>query len=151
MRISARLLSHLLSLAFLSGCGEHWYSFDNAEIKLSGPAHISVRVSTTPEAWPEDLYDDAVRATFTGEGRLFSADPRREILQVSESDVNILDAWEDCPLDEDCVKVFSFDVVCHGPCAGNFQVDAFMATSPFPEPDRGGSLDIEILEPSDCF
>lgn len=140
-----RHLSWTIALILLPSCSEHWYASDEDEVQLSGPGRVLVRVTTTPEAWPEDLYGDAVRATFLGDGVLSAVDAEGEVNELSDQSVNLLDAWDGCARDEVCVEVFAFDLECHGGCRGTFQVDAFLSTFPFPEPDRGGTLDVEVL------
>ena len=138
----------IVLLALIPGCGEDWYAWDELEAPFTGPGEVTVRVTTTPEAWPDRLYDDAVRGSFDA-GDVTLVDPDHEILQGGRHWVNVLDAWEECRPGTRCEATFHFAIDCDEDCEGTFFVDAFLATNLVPEPDRGGSVTLELIEEED--
>ena len=140
MRVQLALL-----LVLVSGCGEDWYASDELEMPFVGPGVVAVRVTTTPEAWPDRLYSNAVRASFDG-CDITLVDPNHEILQGGRHWVNVLDAWDACEPGTFCEATFEFAVDCEQACEGTFFVDAYLSTQHVPEPDRGGSVTLEWVE-----
>ena len=162
------------AIALTTGCEqgppgflpEHWFVQDFAELPLAveGRAHVDATVFTSPEAWPERMYSNALRVgmegvelSFLGEvvdGELV-VEPDRELNIYSFDGVGVLDAWRDCTPDEACERTFRFEVVCpEGPggsegeecvCEGVFDGDAFISTKGLkPERDRGGFLELHF-------
>lgn len=153
-------------LAGLSGCAEHWYAYDAIEMAFRAPGQIGVRATITPEAWPDNLYEDTVRVTFRA-GSMLADDvsvnaveadayERAAVTLLRDPDaelkggvdwVNVMHPWEDCDHAEVCVRELWYAVDCETACDGFLEADAFTATHPWPEPDRGGSLTLEFIEP----
>lgn len=135
------------SVLVLAACGEQWVAADDLEQEFAGPGEFGLRVTTQPEAWPKELYGDAVRATFHGDGTLRSLDEDRELLEVSPKDVNVLDAWDGCPRDAECVVELGFAVDCEAGCEGRVTADAFLSEKGMGgDTDFGGALQLEWIE-----
>lgn len=139
----------VLGIAVLAGCGEHWHAYDEVATPFRGPGVVGVRVTTTPEAWPESLYSNAVRFAFYGAGPIRLVDEaEHDVMQGGDDWVNVLDAWRGCDRDAVCERELWVDVGCYDDaCVGELGVDAFLSTSPLPEPDRGGELRLELILP----
>lgn len=130
-----------------AGC-ENWYTWEDVTTPFVGPGTIGVRVTTTPEAWPHDLYGHAVHAAFYDVGPVTVIDGEDlDLLQVSDDAVHVLDAWRGCDRRTTCVRELFYDVGCFDGdrCEGEFRVDAFFSTHPVPEPDQGGSITLELI------
>ena len=140
-----------LALGVMVGCAEHWVASDAVGVAFRGPGEIGVRVTTTPEAWPDERYGDAVRAAFYGSGPVRLVDVSdHEILQGDDDWVNVLDAWRGCDPGEVCVRELWFDVGCYSEaCEGEFEVDAFFSTYPLPEPRVEDGITLTLLAPED--
>ncbi|MBT3224661.1 MAG: hypothetical protein HN348_36810 [Proteobacteria bacterium] len=142
---------------FSTGCAEHWYADDDEELCLVVPETgivVQARVHTTPAAFPNDRYDEALRLTFEGAAaELKLEDPGYDELRLGPASLNVLDAWDDCDLETCCEKVFTFRLTCtdtQANCAepGLLTADAFLATyGVVPEEHRGGYLDLELVVP----
>ncbi len=138
-------------LVALAGCAEQWVAADTLEEPFTGPGEFGIRVTTEPEAWPDEVVDDAVRARFDGPGTLSSLEDEREILETSSTEVNVLDAFDDCPRDEVCVRELWFSVACEEPCDGEVTADAFLAAKGLLDGGDtawGGPLTLEWVAPS---
>lgn len=137
----------VVALTLLTGCGEQWYAWDEIEVPFSGPGTVTLRVTTTPEAFPERLTDAAVRG-LVDVGRLRLLDPGHDTLQEDPRWLNVLDAWDDCAPGALCVETLHFAIDCREECEGTLLFDAFLATNLLPEPDRGGRLTLELMADS---
>jgi len=134
---------------FLGGCGEHWYSYDEAEldVDVAPVLQVDAHVSTPPGAWPQELYGDALRLTFAGEHVAFVGSveegevtaSRWEIDDHWGDNVNVLDAWKGCDRAEDCERTFRFELTCLDgeACSGVVSADAFLSIDVRP-PQVGG-------------
>jgi hypothetical protein len=160
-----KLSSLLVGLAALTGCApaEHWFSLDDNTLDVDTQfALVDATVTTTPEAFPRDLYGQALRlrmddaeVAFLGEvvnGVVL--DEARDIDDHWGDNVNVLDAWSDCPPDEVCERTFRFEISRVGDLTdpGLVEADAFLSTFGLkPERFRGGSLvlDLELVEELD--
>ncbi|NCG19225.1 MAG: hypothetical protein GWP91_09455 [Rhodobacterales bacterium] len=145
---STALLTGLLS----TGCNESWYGYADAELALDieGFALVDARVVTPPEAWPRDLYGNALRVGMDDEVVIFVGevvdgvvlDEPRDVNDSWGDNVNLLDAWRDCRPNTDCDLTFRFEVSCAGGeiCEGRFSGDAFLSEERRPlQRERSGA------------
>jgi hypothetical protein len=132
-----------LSVLLLTGCQEHWYAHDSAELDLEVPAEgldIDVRVELEPESWPEEVYGEAVRVSFLGDDVALSLlEEGYEELEPEPQSLNILDPFRDCSDSAPCARSFRFAVRCLAAdgCAGVFSADAFISTQALLEEGSG--------------
>ncbi len=130
-----------------AGCAEKWSASDAVEAEFVGPGVFGVVVTTTPDAWPEELFDGAVRATFEGDGALASLDTDRDLLQGGDRWVNVLDAFDDCDRSATCERTFRFDVACEGECPGTVAVDAFLSQETWRDVDfHEGAITLVLVD-----
>jgi hypothetical protein len=128
-------------LAGCAGCTEQWHAYDTIERPFEGPGTVIVRATASPEAWPRDVYETAVRASFSEDGFVDSNDPDHPVLgevalvapeipvyQGGRDWVNVREAFADCARDDVCVHTYTYEVTCDEGCFGVFSVDAFIAT-----------------------
>ena len=147
-QFSTALLTGLL----LTSCSESWYGYANAELALDieGFTFVDARVVTPPEAWPRDLYSNALRVgmdhevvAFVGEvvdGKVL--DEPRDINDSWGDNVNVLDAWRDCSPSTECDLTFRFEVSCASGevCQGRFSGDAYLSEEHRPlQRERSGA------------
>jgi hypothetical protein len=133
-------------VVLLAGCDDDWWISAAIQQYYSTPTTVTVDVETTRGAVPELLFDDSLRASIDGDGTIVSADADRET-ERGKDWVRVLDAWDDCLPQEDCSRLFTFEIRCDGPCAGTISVDAFLATQGLPSPQRGGAIALSFVDP----
>jgi hypothetical protein len=158
-RIGLAALATIVACA--GGCGETYYSSDDAWLGLDVPAggleQLLVRVVTEPEAYPEREYSNAVRLAYRRGRNATDEVPEVTLESVEDREVNefvgglnLLDAWDGCPRDATCDRTFVIAVGCESrdDCRGGISADAYLSTQlggSGRAPD--GSLQLELSVP----
>ncbi|MCB9685496.1 MAG: hypothetical protein H6735_10690 [Alphaproteobacteria bacterium] len=131
----------------LVACSEVWLASDRLAHPFTGPGEFALRLTVTPEAWPDGPFDGAVRVGFSGSGELSSLDEDLEVVEVGTNSLNAVDVFDRCPHDEDCEVDLHYLVRCQT-CEGRVTADAFLSVHAMGGHDsRDGSLVLAWLEP----
>lgn len=159
-------MSRLLPLLLLlpAACGERHIARERAWLELAlEPGEevlVEVIVQTAPEAWPRNLYSDAIRTGFDDgpnrqlsesiEAVVIDSPEGREILTFPGA-LNVLDAWDDCDREQTCRRVIPLTLWCdqQRPCDGGLYAEAYLSTQdPFAREPPDGALQLQLQGPT---